>query len=238
MLKEEAMGDLSSAVIRELTARGADLIGIGDLTALPEAQRCGLPFGIAVAVKYPKEVIRGIADGPTRDYFDQYHMLNQKLDELVTLGARLLTEAGYHASAQTRAFVQQSEADYSTTLPHKTVATRAGLGWIGKCALLVTREFGSAVRISSLLTDAPLTPSAPVDASQCGGCTACTRACPAGAVSGNSWSPGLPRDAFFNAHRCRETAREISGRRLGEVITLCGKCIEVCPHTRRYLDAP
>jgi len=23
---------------------------------------------------------------------------------------------------------------------------------------------------------------------------------------------------------------------LGEKITLCGKCIEVCPHTRRYLD--
>jgi epoxyqueuosine reductase QueG len=29
----------------------------------------------------------------------------------------------------------------STALPHKTVATKSGLGWIGKNALLVTRPF-------------------------------------------------------------------------------------------------
>ena len=40
-----------------------------------------------------------------------------------------------------------------TPLPHKTVATRAGLGWIGKCALLVTKQFGSAIRLTSVLTD-------------------------------------------------------------------------------------
>jgi epoxyqueuosine reductase QueG len=231
------MTDITTDLLRALSKAGADLAGVGDLTALPEAQRCGLPYGIAVAVKYPEWVIRGIADMPTRDYYDHYHTLNEQLDALVTLGTRLLIDAGYRAVAQTRAFVQQSETDYSTILPHKTVATCAGLGWIGKCALLVTREFGSAVRISSLLTDAPLMPSAPVDASQCGSCTACTLACPAGAVSGKAWSPGLPRDAFFNAYRCRETAREISGKQLGEAITLCGKCIEGCPHTKRYLDA-
>lgn len=229
--------DITAELLRELSKAGADLVGIGDLTALPEPQRLGLPIGVAVAVKYPKEVIRGIASGPTRDYFDHYHMLNDRLDALVTLGVQWLTDAGYRAVAQTRAFVQQSETDYSTALPHKTVATRAGLGWIGKSALLVTLAFGSAVRISSLLADAPLYPSVPVDVSQCGCCTACTLACPASAVSGKAWSPGLPRDAFFNAYRCRETAREISGKQLGETITLCGKCIEVCPHTRRYLDA-
>ena len=229
--------DITADLLRKLSEAGADLAGVGDLTALPEVQRLGLPFGIAVAIKYPAWVIRGIADGPTRDYFDHYHLLNDQLDALVTLGAQWLMDAGYQAVAQTRAFVHQSETDYSTLLPHKTVATRAGLGWIGKCALLVTQEFGSAVRISSLLTDAPLTPSAPVDSSLCGKCAICTQHCPAGAVSGKEWSPGLPRDAFYNAHRCRESAREISAARLGETITLCGKCIEVCPHTRRYLNA-
>lgn len=229
--------DITAELLYKLSESGADLAGVGDLTALPEAQRLGLPYGIAVAIKYPAWVIRGIADGPTRDYFDHYHLLNDQLDALVTLCAQWLTDAGYRAVAQTRSFVQQSETDYSTVLPHKTVATRAGLGWIGKCALLVTREFGSAVRISSLLTDAPLMPSDPVDASLCGGCAVCTQSCPAEAVSGTEWSPGLPRDAFYNARRCRETAREISANRLNETITLCGKCIEVCPHTRRYLNA-
>jgi epoxyqueuosine reductase len=232
------LNTLSETLVDYLRASGADLAGIGDLSALPEAQRFGLPFGVSVAVKYPAWVIRGIANGPTRDYFDHYHALNERLDGLITQGARLLEDAGYNAVAQTLAFVKHSETDYCTTLPHKTVATRAGLGWIGKCALLVTKQFGSAVRISSLVTDAPLIPFMPVDVSECGNCTVCALCCPAGAVSGTVWSPGLPRETLYDAYRCREVAREISGRLLGKAITLCGKCIEVCPYTKRYLNTP
>jgi len=228
------MQTLTENLTQALRSAGASLVGVADLSALPEEPRLGMPVGVAVAVKYPAWVIRGIAEGPTRDYLDHYHVLNDQLDALVTHGAQLLADAGYRAVAHTRSFVQQSETDYDTALPHKTVATRAGLGWIGKCALLVTREFGSAVRISSLLTDALLKPDAPVDVSGCGDCTACMRACPAGAVSGALWTPGLAREALFNAHRCRETARSLSARLLNEEITQCGKCIEVCPHTRRY----
>jgi len=224
---------LSENLLQSLRSAGAALVGVASLSALPEDARLGMPFGIAVAVKYPQWVIRGIADGPTRDYFDHYHALNRQLDALVTLGAQRLAEMGYHAIPQTLAFVHESE-DYRTALPHKTVATRAGLGWIGRCALLVTREFGSAVRISSLLTDAPLVPDAPVDESGCGDCAACVAACPAGAVSGALWTPGLARETLFDACRCRETARALSSQLISEEITLCGKCIEVCPHTRRY----
>ncbi len=212
---------------------GASLVGVADLSALPEEARLGMPFGVAVAVKYPQWVIRGIADGPTRDYFYHYHALNRQLDALVTLGAQRLMDAGYHATAQTLTFVRQSE-DYRTALPHKTVATRAGLGWIGRCALLITREFGSAVRFSSLVTDAPLMPDAPVDVSGCGSCTACVTACPGKTVQGPLWTPGLAREGLFDALRCHETARSLSARLIHEEITLCGKCIEVCPHTRRY----
>jgi epoxyqueuosine reductase QueG len=231
------MQNITENLLQSLYSSGASLAGVADLSALPEAPRLGLPFGVAVAVKYPAWVIRGIADGPTREYFDHYHSLNAQLDALVTKGAKLLTDAGYRAVAQTLAYVRPLEADYRTPLPHKTVATRAGLGWIGRCALLVTREYGSAVRISSLLTDAPLTPNAPVDVSGCGDCAACTAACPAQAVSGALWTPGIPREALFDARRCRETARALSSRLLNEEITLCGKCIAVCPYTRKYLKA-
>ncbi len=80
-----------------------------------------------------------------------------------------------------------------TELPHKTVATRAGLGWIGKCALLVTRQFGSAVRLTSFLTDAELECAVPVTQSACRGCTLCVDTCPAGAVSGRQWSTEVDR---------------------------------------------
>ena len=73
-----------------------------------------------------------------------------------------LLENGYQSYANTTKAVKQDD-NWCTPLPHKTVATRTGLGWIGKNCLLVTKEYGSAVRLSSLLTDAPLPAGTPDD---------------------------------------------------------------------------
>lgn len=56
---------------------------------------------------------------------------------------------------------------------------------------------GFAVRLSSLVTDAPLPCGTPVTESRCGACAACTNACPGRAVSGELWSPQKDRDSFF-----------------------------------------
>jgi len=227
---------LSEDLRNALRSKGAALVGYGSLAELPPAQRYGLPVGVCVAVVFPKETIRGIGGMPTLDYFNQYHSLNERLDEIVTYGEAYLQARGYRAVAKTRRVVGEQAHDFATILPHKTVATRAGVGWIGKCALLVTKEYGSMIRLSSLLTDAPLETAQPVDASQCGACTACKDACPAGAVSGKLWTVSLPRDCFWNAKACSDTARQRAFDCIGKSITLCGKCIEVCPHTRRYLN--
>jgi len=84
-----------------------------------------------------------------------------------------------------------------TALPHKTVATNSGLGWIGKSALFVTGQVGSAVRLSSLVTNAPLEYGRSVTESKCVSCMACTRACPAHAISGREWSVEIDRDDFL-----------------------------------------
>lgn len=230
------MSSLTGLIHEELLRNGADLVGFGDLTGLPKAVRNDLPVGVSVAVSFPKEVIRAIASLPTREYYDWYNILNERLDTLVTLGAERLTALGYEAVAKTRTQVGNWEDEYKTLLPHKTVATRAGLGWIGKCALLVTEDYGSMIRISSILTNAPLETAAPIDLSKCGGCAICTDACPAGAISGKSWDVALHRDEFVDILKCNKMARERSERGFGKALTLCGKCIEVCPYTRRYLE--
>jgi len=229
--------DLNQTVKSELLRLGADLVGFGSLGELPVETRSSMPVGVCVAVVYPGAVIRGISELPTATYREWYDRLNERLDAVVTRGAEFLREMGYAAVAQTRAYVGSGEASDNTVLPHKTVATRAGIGWIGKCALLVTEEYGSAVRLSSILTDAPLSTAAPVNESKCGGCSACADACPAGAVSGRAWYAGLYRDEFFDPAKCRVEARERSRRGFGGDITICGKCIEVCPRTRRYTSA-
>ena len=231
-----AMNDLTRKFKVELLRLGADIVGFGDLEELPDDVRDGLPVGISVAVVYPPSVIRGIAELPTHEYREWYDKLNERLDMIVSRGAELLHEMGYNAIAQTREYVGSGESNDNTTLPHKTVATRAGIGWIGKCALLVTSEYGSAIRLSSILTDAPLYTALPINKSRCGDCMACKEACPGFAVSGKEWDVGLYRDEFFDPVKCRKTARDRSKQGFGGNMTICGKCIEICPYTQRYLN--
>ena len=231
------MTDLTAYIKEKLLSAGADLVGIGSLTELPSNVRCGLPVGVSIAVKYPKDIIRGISEGPTKEYHEYYDLLNDKLDKLVSLGADALKVLGYQAVPQTREYVRQFTTGNISMLPHKTVATRAGLGWIGKCALLVTEDYGSMIRISSILTDAPLDTAAPINESKCGACNICTNACPAGAITGKNWDVNVYRDEFYDADACSRTAKARSKAAFGLEVSLCGKCIEVCPYTRRYLKS-
>jgi len=221
-------------------SKGADIVGFGDLRVLPEDVRYGLPIGISVAVKFEKDIIRGIAEYPTQEYYDCYDILNDRLHGIITHGEEILKSHGFRAVAQTKARVGNfgdGQSGYRSKLPHKTVATRAGIGWIGKCAMLVTKQYGSMVRIGSILTDAPLECAEPVEHSRCGGCRACADACPGKAGSGKNWYAGLDRDEFFDVRACAEAAKKQSLIGFGIADTVCGKCIAACPYTKKYLGS-
>jgi GNAT superfamily N-acetyltransferase len=123
----------------------------------------------------------------------------------------------------------------STRLQHKTIATRAGLGWIGKSALLITKPYGPAVRLASVLTDANFDTGTPVDTSSCGACRSCADRCPTQAIVGQNWKLGTPREAIYDAPTCRATAVRLS-KEAGFEATICGACINACPYTQRYLN--
>jgi len=225
------MSDLNRALEALLRAGGADLVSFGDLRGIPEA---ALPYGVSVAVRLPPEIVRSIEDGPNRAYYDAYHLLNARLDRIVAMGAEYLTGLGHRAAAQTTKAVVRLDAN-RTLLPHKTVATRAGLGWIGRSALLVTEEYGPALRLSSLLTDAPLECALPVDESRCGSCSACVQHCPARALTGEMWRAGTERDHLVDAPACSGAMKRLCLERFGMEATVCGQCIASCPYTHGYL---
>lgn len=220
-------GDFSSF----LYDNGATMVGFADLSKVVTDE---LKYGVSIAIKIPPEIIASIHDGPNRAYFNTYHDLNSRLNALANKAAGYLEERGYAAFAQTTDIVKEYGV-YRTKMPHKTVAVNAGLGWIGKSALLVTKEYGSAFRLTSVLTNAPLETGTPITESACGNCQICTEACPAQAISGRLWSPDLDRDEFFSPLACRKKARELTKERIHEEATICGKCIEICPYTKKYL---
>ncbi len=225
------MDKLSNELRSVLLKEGADLVGFCDLSNVVEGE---LNQGVSVALALTPKLIESIEKGPNMDYYDTYYSYNATLDKIVLAGEQFLKERGYKAFAQTTKVVEEF-GNFRTKLPHKTVATNAGLGWIGKSALLATKEFGPAVRLSSLLTNAPLETATPITESLCGNCMVCHDACPGKAISGRLWNSKLDRDEFFDPIACRKKARELAAEKIQKEITLCGKCFVVCPYTRAYI---
>lgn len=226
--------NMSADLKQMLIGQGAALVGFGDISELVKDQENDMKYGISVVVCITPNIIKDIENGPTGDYYLEYKRLNLLLDHLVLEGASFLQDKGFKALAQTTTSVKEF-GNYRTLFPHKSFATRSGIGWIGKCALLVTEEYGSAIRISSILTNAPLTLSKPINHAKCNSCMLCVSACPAGAASGEEWDVIKDRDDFFNPVLCRKQAR-LQAAEIGIAATICGKCIQICPYTQRFIN--
>jgi epoxyqueuosine reductase QueG len=158
-------------------------------------------------------------------YEAEYFSVNSHLDNMAALLAKTIREEGYLAEA-IPASQMIDPRSLSGLVSHKLVANLAGLGWIGKSCLLITRDYGPRVRFASVLTNAPLTTGSRLDTS-CGECDACVRMCPVTAFTGAPFNPLEPREVRFNAHLCNGYMEERAGR-LGKE-GLCGLCVYVCP---------
>ena len=200
--------------LRELLqGEGCTLYGFADITVLPEDARKKLPVGIVMA--YPL-----VAYGVQKNEAGQDILINahggetfeplERYTEAVTL---FLKERKYKAN--TKAYLKSVVTD-------KTVGTLGGLGWIGNCALLTTKEAGPAVRIAVILTNAPLECNEPIMKSLCPpDCMECKNVCPTQAISGKRWERGVHRDDFFDVEACKKGRTKQGG--------LCWQCISVCP---------
>lgn len=104
-------------------------------------------------------------------------------------------------------------ADFSM----KYAAYCAGLGSFGKNHLFISDTYGSRVRFTAILTDAPLRPGSRSDYflhPSCMNCSACIDACPAQA---------LKHDGTISRDQCaRYMFETLGGLR-------CGMCIRACP---------
>lgn len=227
--------NLNSELESMLKEHGATLVGFADITQLPDEVTGGLPRAVSISVALNPTIVEEISEGPTRSYYAEYKRLNDLLAKLCERTAQTLTEAGYRAEAVRATTEKFDPATLSTRTQHKSIATRAGLGWIGKSALLITKEYGPAIRFSSVLTDAELATVEPIDSSHCGRCRECVDRCPAEAIVGHNWSVGDPREAMYDAYACRSMAIKLSGKQ-GIVSTICGICINACPWTQKYIS--
>lgn len=190
------------------------------------------PIGLSFATPVNPRIMRSIRNGPNQEYADEYTRLNQHIDELSAALAAALTLKGFRA--RPLAASQRTDWVYIRgEFPHKTVATRAGLGWIGRHCQLVTRPFGPWVRLGSVFTDMELPCGTPAESGSCGRCMRCVEVCPAHALKGNAWHAGLPREEMLDVKACDGWKKEHYLQCGGGHI--CGICTAACPHGLKTL---
>lgn len=218
----------SEELKKKISEWGASLVGFADLEGFLPRKWSFLKFGVSVAVQLSNAIIDEIENGPTLTYAYHYHASNELLDSIATKASIFIQSLGYQA-LPVPASQRVDTGELRGLISHKMVATRAGLGWIGKNALLITPKFGPRVRLVSVLTDAPIETSKPISESRCRECMLCVDVCPSRALKGRNWTVNIKREDLMEANLCDEVTshnKEIFGEKI------CGMCMSVCPFGR------
>jgi epoxyqueuosine reductase len=205
--------------------RSLDLLGVADmrsegvmLAGFPENVRDSSPFAIVIGLRLSRAVLSTLEDGPNLLYFHHYRQVNAQLDRAATTIAAEIERQGGSALPVPASQVVDWEK-MAGQVSHKAIARLAGLGWRGRNNLLVTPRLGAQVRLSTILTDFPLTPDHPLEA-DCGSCRRCAAVCPAKAIG--------ETPAAFDLTACYDKLNEFrKTRRVQQHI--CGVCVKACP---------
>jgi len=211
------------------------IFGFADLTGLLQNKFIGFNYGISIGRKLDYKIVDKVNNGPTPEYYSHYRQINKDLSLLTKKISDDLNKNDIE-TLKIDPTVSTSELDsvyfntLCTDLSHKMVATRAGLGWIGKTDLFISREFGPRLRLVSILLKTPVKPKLkPVDMSRCGNCSICVDICPAEAANGKPWDITVDREEFYDPWKCRNQCAEFGMNRLGLDVRICGICVAACP---------
>ncbi|HFI0292988.1 TPA: tRNA epoxyqueuosine(34) reductase QueG [Streptococcus suis] len=180
---------------------------------------------ISIAVAYP----RHLPQQPQKTQYkrgkitpnswglDYHYILQDKLERLARGIERLTDGLEYKAMVDTGALVDTA------------VARRAGIGFIGKNGLVISKEYGSYMFLGELITNLDIEPDQPVDY-DCGDCNRCVTACPTACLLG---------DGTMNARRCLSFQTQDKGmmdlefrKKIKTVIYGCDICQICCPYNK------
>lgn len=185
---------------------------------------------ISIALAYPrrlpqqpqKTAFRRGKITPNSWGLDYHYILQDKLERLARGIEELTADFEYKGMVDTGALVDTA------------VARRAGIGFIGKNGLVISKEFGSYMFLGELITNLELEPDQPVDY-DCGDCNRCVEACPTSCLLG---------DSTMDARRCLSFQTQDKGmmdlefrKKIKTVIYGCDICQICCPYNKG-IDSP
>lgn len=109
-------------------------------------------------------------------------------------------------------------------------AAKAGLGWIGKHSLLLSKKQGSFFFLAQIICDVEMAYDAPVT-DHCGSCTACIDACPTEAIIDNHIVDSNKCISYLTIELKEEIPTSFKGQ-MEDWVFGCDICQDVCPWNR------
>ena len=229
--------DLTQEVKKRVLAEGMDLVGITPVDRLkgaPEGRRPidTLPTANSVIVA-AVHVLDSVYDLPyTRyEYTNQFFVLNSMLNSMAFKVSRFLESYGYRTIPIPAAYPRINKL-LCGVLSHRHAAVQAGLGEMALNNLLTTPQFGSRLRLVTIVTEAPLNPDPPFEGNLClkkrKECQlVCVKNCPVQAIS---------EEGIIDKTSCLHYQEQIMPWSAAEL--RCGVCIASCPLGERKWEIP
>lgn len=158
---------------------------------------------------------------------DYHKVITSKLKKFGTYLEEISGNKNTHFTPLSKSYV-----DFGPVM-ERAYAQRASLGFIGKNACIITREYGSWIFLSEILTTLELTPDEPTKwEGKCGTCTRCIDICPTKAIKS---------DRSIDANLCisyltienRGAIPEELRSKIGNWLFGCDLCQDICPHNVR-----
>jgi epoxyqueuosine reductase len=189
--------------------------------------------GISIGIDIPNSIVdflpqRADVNIACEYRIHGYDVLNQRLNLIASTLSSYLNQKGFKTLPI--AVADRTDEDNAiSTVSHKMIAHIAGLGWIGKNCLLITKKHGPRVRFITVLTNAPLTTNVDLPEQQCNDCVECVEICPVKAFSGKNYVMGEPREERFDFLKCHNYFESL---RMSKKYPVCGLCLYICPYGR------
>lgn len=207
---------------------GGTFVGYSNVSEKLPQQLKKYPYAVTIGIRLSNAILDEVTDKPTHNYFNHYRSINSLIDNINLRVLLYIEKRGFNAyTIAASQSIPKSDMPYSGIFPHKTAAVMAGLGWIGKNGLFISKDYGPGVRLGTILTDMPLKTNNEILKNQCGDCKRCVDSCPAMALTGVV-DEAYNREKIVDVKACSDYMKH-KFKHIGRG-SVCGICISVCPY--------
>jgi len=206
-------------------AAGADLVGFTTVkdSFVFQGTKIDHGFAVVLAMEMDYERIKTAPDSPSGI---EVRRVYWRLGEVTVKVAEFIRSLGYRATAHHPRRLRKKHP----TMLHTQAAIEAGLGELGRMALLITEEFGPRVRLATVTTELDL-PQAPkkrfgID-KYCSVCRLCQKVCEGNAIPDTKRLVAGVERYVVDPYKCLPYFAKYDG---------CNLCVSKCTFNRRRED--